>query len=93
MILGILTEKMAKFRGLGIIQQSIIAGALFFAAYALYLRFVMSWAVNTAIVDALSATVLFTAVYYMTSMIALRMRMQDQKLQHAKGPRKGRRGS
>jgi|WetSurMetagenome_2_1015567.scaffolds.fasta_scaffold1625222_1 hypothetical protein len=88
-----LTDEMAKFRKKGLLQQSAIVGVVFFAAYWIYLHFVLLWAANTAATDALSAAVFFTAVYYLTSVIALRMRMQDQKFQHAKGPRKGRRGS
>jgi predicted transporter len=88
-----LTEKMAKFRDLGLLQQSAAVGVAFFAAYWLYLHFVLGLDSSTAAADGLSAAVLFTAVYYLTSVIALRMRVQDQKLQHAKGPKRGRKNS
>jgi hypothetical protein len=87
-----LTDLMEKFRNKSILLQSAAVGLFFFAAYGLYIHFLMGIPAYDASITALAASALFTAVYYMTSMVVLKGKEKAMRREHAKGSRKGRRG-
>jgi|GEM_PF-2917013 len=60
-----------RFRRMGLIYQAIVAGAVFFAAYDLYLFFMNGMSSSQAFTEALLAALIFTSTYYISSVLIL----------------------
>lgn len=82
-----LSELMIRFRGLSPFQQALIAGGVIFAIYWLYDYLSLGMGPIAAASESIYSAIIFTAVYYFTTVIIMRKSMQAAT--QAKGPKKG----
>lgn len=64
-------DALLRFRMMGIHYQAVLMGAFFFTIYDLSLYFGQGFNAMAAATEALTASVVFTATYYITSRIML----------------------
>lgn len=82
-----LSELMIHFRRLLPFQQALIAGGIIFAIYWLYNYLSLGMGPIAAASESIYSAIIFTAVYYFTTIIIMRKSIQAGA--QAKGPRKG----
>jgi hypothetical protein len=81
---------MAGFRSLPPIRQAAVVGLLFFSFYSIYAIIIMRMPPADALQISFTSSLLFIGVYYFTSVIISRKRI-DSRLSY--GPKKGKRKS
>jgi len=81
---------MAKFRSMPPISQAAVVGLLFFSFYSIYAIIIMRMPPADALQISLTSSLLFIGVYYITSVIISRKRIDSGQIY---GPKKGRRKS
>jgi hypothetical protein len=63
-----------NFRRLGVLSQSLVAGMTFFVIYSSYMQYVQSFNVY----DSLTAALIFTCAYQLTSLFLLHRRLSGR---------------
>jgi hypothetical protein len=80
---------LADFRLLPPFRQTVLLGCVFFLIFDLYAYLVLGLSPVEALKVALASAALFSAVYYFTALIILKISARSSK---RNGPRKGLRG-
>ncbi|NYT01801.1 MAG: hypothetical protein GKC10_03460 [Methanosarcinales archaeon] len=60
-----------RFRRMGLFYQAVLAGAVFFAAYDLFIFFAKGMSSSEALSEALLGALIFMSTYYITSALIL----------------------
>lgn len=82
-------DLLARYRALGLFPQALIAGATFLVIYTPYLYFADHLTVIEAARISLSSSLLFLAVFYLTSVLMARKRAQMEAQMADDAPKKG----
>ncbi|HWQ19452.1 MAG TPA: hypothetical protein VN455_06700 [Methanotrichaceae archaeon] len=82
-------DLLIRYRALGLFPQALIAGATFLVIYTPYLYFVNHMTILQAARVSLSSSLLFLSVFYLTSVLMARKKVQMETQMEGGVPKKG----